>query len=573
MAFPAPRGAPLFTKVVLAFCAVLVPLYLLGSLIYLAGAQALRNRLLQAEVSQLQTAAHRLEQEYEHVATMQRNYVENFGLRRFAVASGIMTTYDRMQSILAVQDDLTLLCAASPIVADATVDFPLLGRRVSRSQADSYPPEAGRVWNGGPQFLPRTLELRTVYPSNAAVAGVQFVLSITLDASQVAAIIASSTLSPSGQAFLTDASGAVLFGKPREPVGARSIQDAVSRAVGTRTGQVSIRAGRTAYLVSVVPVEGMSVWLTSVSPEWETLGPLSGYRRWFWALTALTAGLGGLFAFWISSAVRRPLAKLMGGFREVEAGDLGVQLSWEHRDEFGYLFARFNAMAASLDATLRRCIEQESLARHAELLQLQSQINPHFLFNSIYHIYRMAKDEDVPRIERYASHLGSYFEFITRGAGEDTSLAEEARHAGNYSEVQRIRFEDRISVDLGEVPERLRPLRVPRLIVQPLLENAYNHGLKDVVANGVVVVRYRDEGELAAVTVEDNGSGMTREELDRLSALLQIDSIPTGTAATGILNIHRRLALRFGPPGGVRLECSPLGGLRVSLLIPLREAA
>ncbi len=569
----APKGAALFTKVVVAFCAVLVPLYLLGSLIYLAGAEALRNRLLQAELSQLQSSAHRLDQEYEHVATLQENYVENYRLRRFAVASGIMTTYDRVESMLAIQDDLTLLCAASPIVADATVDFPALGRRISRSRADSYTPAPGGVWQGGPRFMAQRLELSTVYPPNAATAGVQFVLSITLDAAQINGMIAGSTLSSSGQVFFTDDAGAIVSGRPRSEEQARAIREAVAGAAGASSRQFSRAIGGTAYLVSLVRLESAPGWLASISPEWEILGPLGGYRRWFWALTAVTLCLGGLFAFWISSAVRRPIAKLMGGFREVEAGDLGVQLSWGSKDEFGYLFAQFNAMAASLDATLRRCVEQESLARHAELLQLQSQIKPHFLYNSIYHIYRMARDEDVPRIERYAQHLGSYFEFITRGAGEDTSLAEEARHAGNYSEVQRIRFQDRITVDLGEVPERLKSLRVPRLIVQPLLENAYNHGLKDVVANGVLVVRYRDEGSLAAVTVEDNGKGMTAEEMARLCALVAGGAPPNGVAATGIMNIHRRLALRFGPPAGVRLEPSTMGGLKVSLILPAPEAA
>ena len=346
---------------------------------------------------------------------------------------------------------------------------------------------------------------------------------------------------------------------------------AVRGATGP-TVQVQRTIGKADMLIGAVRADHFQGWAATVAPASDVLGPLTRYRIWFWALTALTVALGGLFAFWVSSAVRGPVARLMEGFHGVEAGDLTVNLPRSARDEFGYLFDHFNAMVRSLDSTLKRCIEQESLARRAELAQLQAQISPHFLYNSIYHIYRMAKDADFDTIERYALHLGSYYEFVTRGGAEETFLEDEARHALSYSEVQRIRFRGRITAELGEVPPRIARLRVPRLVVQPLIENAYNHGLRDVAANGVVVVRYGDDGTFASVTVEDNGRGMSGDELDRLNALLGGPGSAEGAARSGLANISRRLALRYGAGAGLRADRSPLGGFRVTLSIPCAEA-
>ncbi len=572
----APKGAVLFVKVLLAFCAVLVPLYVLAIFIYLAGTDALRTRLLEADLFRLQSAVKQLEQEYEHVATIQTEYVENYHLKRFAIASGIMTAYDRAQAILAIQDDLTLLCGASPLVADAIVDFPLARERISRRGVDAIPAgerAAPVPASAGPAFQPDRLELRTVYPPNYPRADVQFVLVIAFATGQIQDILAGSSLSPRGKSYLVDDEGKTLSARARDNGEESAIASVVRGAPAVPSRQARVSVGPVDSVITAVRADHFQGWAATVAPAGDILGPLTRYRTWFWALTVVTIVLGVLFAFWVSSAVRGPLARLMEGFRGVEAGDLKVHLPRSHKDEFGYLFDHFNAMVRSLDSTLQRCVEQESLARHAELAQLQAQISPHFLYNSIYHIYRMAKDEDFDAIEHYALHLGSYYEFITRGIDDDASLEEEARHALSYSEVQRIRFKGRIAVDLGDVPPKIVKLRVPRLVVQPLIENAYNHGLKDVPAGGVVRVRYHDGGGCASVTVEDNGQGMSTEEITRLNTLLRASGGAAGAALSGLANISRRLVIRFGAGAGVRVDHSSLGGFKVSLVIPLGEAA
>jgi two-component system sensor histidine kinase YesM len=371
--------------------------------------------------------------------------------------------------------------------------------------------------------------------------------------------------------LLIDQAGEAIVVAANDALAVREAAAVVRDAKSIDATQVTRRVGGSPWLMTAARVPSFSAWVLGASPALEVFGPLLGYRTWFWVLTGLTVALGGLFAAWISAAVRRPVVRLMEGFTKVEAGDLAVELAKQRDDEFGYLYDHFNAMVRSLDATMRRCVEQESLARHAELAQLQSQINPHFLYNSIYHIYRMAKSEDYESIERYALHLGSYYEFVTRSATDETYLEEEARHARNYVEVQRTRFRDRIRVDIADVPESICRLRVPRLIVQPLVENAYNHGLKETTADGVLLVRYLELGSVGGVTVEDNGRSLSDAELEKLARLISQADRGDGSPVSGIVNIHRRLRLRFGPSSGVRVERSSLGGLKVTLLVPLPE--
>jgi len=164
-------------------------------------------------------------------------------------------------------------------------------------------------------------------------------------------------------------------------------------------------------------------------------------------------------------------------------------------------------------------------------------------------------------------------------------------HGRNYLAVQRARFSDRIAVEIASLPESLADLRVPKLILQPLLENAYNHGLKDTLRGGLVRLRFEDAGTAALIVVEDSGrsgtgsgpgsgpdsgSGSDAGMLDRtvaeLSQELRNADLAGDGESSGLRNIHRRLHLRFGAFSGLRFDRSDLGGLKVCILIPLEEA-
>jgi two-component system sensor histidine kinase YesM len=247
-----------------------------------------------------------------------------------------------------------------------------------------------------------------------------------------------------------------------------------------------------------------------------------------------------------------------------------VRIDIRASDEFGYLYDTFNNMAASLENLIEISYQQQILAQKAELRQLQSQINPHFLYNSFFTLYRMAKDKDYENITAFLTYLSEYYRYVTRNAQMDVPLEDEVAHAYRYAQIQTMRFGERISISFGELPQKYCGIMTPRLILQPLLENSLNHGLKDVSAGGRLDVSFVEENGRLAISVADNGSGIGEAALAGLRREMDSSGNSNGSRSevTAIVNIHKRLRLKFGEPYGLRLQNAEAGGLRIEVLIP-----
>lgn len=178
----------------------------------------------------------------------------------------------------------------------------------------------------------------------------------------------------------------------------------------------------------------------------------------------------------------------------------------------------------------------------------------------------MARTGDMERVEQFTIQLGEYFRFVTRSASDEISLAQEIHHARTYTDIQLLRFSRRIRARFEELPEALAETKVPRLIVQPIIENAFEHSLERKEENGKIVVRFESGDGECRIVVEDNGSELSEEKLLELARTLANRDDTAET--TGMVNIHRRLAITFGERGGVRVARSGLGGLQVTLYFP-----
>ena len=161
-------------------------------------------------------------------------------------------------------------------------------------------------------------------------------------------------------------------------------------------------------------------------------------------------------------------------------------------------------MAHILDNLIHKVYEQKILTQRAELKQLQSQINPHFLYNRFFNIYRLAKDEDCENIVLFSKYLGNYYQYITRNAASEVPLSAEYEHAVNYCSIQKFRFDGRLEIRLSPLPEAFRSLKVPRMIIQPILENAFEHGLNQVPSPSLCLNIFQEDDALI-LSVENNG--------------------------------------------------------------------
>lgn len=243
-----------------------------------------------------------------------------------------------------------------------------------------------------------------------------------------------------------------------------------------------------------------------------------------------------------------------------------MELHYKKNDEFGYIYQQLNDIIGNIKVLIRENHEQKTLVQHAELKQLQAQINPHFLYNTYFILYRMARSKDTDNLITYTKYLGDYFKYITRNTFDEISLLEEVNHAKNYAKIQSVRFYHRIEVHFEDLPHEMQFVAIPGMLLQPILENAYEHGFNDTLNGGKLNIFYASEDDYNLIVVEDNGKGMTQVDIASTNKSLQ--SPATDIKVTGMINVHRRMRLKFGGESGVEVLAADSGGLRVVLRIP-----
>jgi len=343
-------------------------------------------------------------------------------------------------------------------------------------------------------------------------------------------------------------------------------------------------AGRHARSVRILITDLKSRFLS------QSLGAFSLYQRFIpgvlWSNAALVLAatlLGFSLLLRYSRRLTDPLARLAEAALAVGRGDYQTSIpSLDSRDEIGTLAGTFSGMQQSvrrsfLDLHTRAEVEKTLLEermqvlelnhrlKDAELLALQTQINPHFLFNTLSAGIELAGAEDAHRTSAFLENLAVFIRYALTPPDRFVAIADEIECVNRYIWLLTLRFRERFAFDVG-IDERILALEVPALILQPLVENAVGHGLADREAGGTVTVRGRWEGDEAILTVRDNGVGMSDDEI----AAVQSDTdLASPIHGIGLRNVIRRIQLSTNGLGRVELESSVTGGLEVRIRLPL----
>lgn len=285
---------------------------------------------------------------------------------------------------------------------------------------------------------------------------------------------------------------------------------------------------------------------------------------WLWQvmLTAFLLLEVGLFFYIIRKMISQPINRFVSTAQSLE--EEGVfQMSEQPTHDMDFLYQAFVSVSAKLKASLEQIYNDKLLAYQSEIKFLQAQVNPHFLYNSFYHLYRMAKMEDNEGVAELSRRLSSYYRYITRSDQNVVPLAMEYENIQDYTEIQTIRFGDRIQVDLEPLPAEFVQLDVPRFVLQPLFENAYNHGVEKITA-GRIRLRFEQKPDALVLLVENNGS-CSDEELASLTRYLE--STESGQKITALKNVKGRMHLLGGD---LTVSRGTLGGFCAALTLPLK---
>jgi len=331
-----------------------------------------------------------------------------------------------------------------------------------------------------------------------------------------------------------------------------------------KDGYRVVTVGGERYLVYALFSEELPWSLVDYAPLEDILAPVTYSRNLFYVTAALLLLMGVGAAYLIYSQVQVPIRLLGEGAERLERGELSTRIRNVKHGDFTRLFGQFNRMAARMQHLIEKVFREELRAKEAVMKQLQSQINPHFLYNSLAFIVSMAQLKRTEPVISMAYSLADYYRYTTRNEKLDATVREEIAFVSNYVEIMDMQLR-KISYRL-DVPEALAGLHVPRLLFQPLVENSILHGLEPKEGPGAIRIEGRVEAGFVVFVVEDDGAGMEDDALRRLNESLLA---PDGEGdIRGLRNVHQRIAHRYGAGAGLTLSRAASGGIRATLRWP-----
>ncbi|MFC4322392.1 sensor histidine kinase [Litchfieldia salsa] len=292
------------------------------------------------------------------------------------------------------------------------------------------------------------------------------------------------------------------------------------------------------------------------------------------SLIILTVGTSIIFIiflyFIITSKLILPLRVLQYKMNQASSGDFTVKINNHSSDEIAQLGQNFNSMIYKIKTLLDKSVNEQKQLKIAELKTMQAQINPHFLYNTLETIIWMAEAKNTPKVIEITKALSHFFR-ISLSKGKDLILLkDEIEHIRNYLVIQKMRYQDILDVTF-HLNEDILKYEIIKLTLQPLVENAIYHGIKNKRGKGFVRIKgdFTPEGYIC-IDVIDNGIGMSEEKLEdirlQLSRGIPFDKDKGGF---GMVNVHNRIQLHYGTPFGLKINSWYGSGTRVSLIIPV----
>ncbi|MDQ0113515.1 cache domain-containing sensor histidine kinase [Paenibacillus harenae] len=273
-----------------------------------------------------------------------------------------------------------------------------------------------------------------------------------------------------------------------------------------------------------------------------------------------------IISIYLSSVITRPIKKLMSNILLVEKGQFEHVEDIHSRDEIGLLSTRFNRMSRELKGLVSQIQQEEMKKAAAEIRALQSQINPHFLYNTLGSVKWIASMQQADTIVVMTEALIAMLRYAARAEGAMVSVREELDNLRNYMTIQQVRYYNRIRMDIF-ADETLLEQRMPKLILQPIVENAIFHGLAEKEEDGIVTIRIARGENGFIIDVHDNGEGMDEETLRLIKASLAGEA--DNGESIGLHNVQRRIQLHYGNRYGI--ECNSAKGAGTTFRIGLPE--
>ncbi len=560
----------LFAKMLTFLAMLLIVIAVLYGYTVTTTTNSVKQELQASHLKQLEFLLSQIENNIDQLALNAYNLLHDPSLRDYANLPSIAHLLERNDLRLTIMEKLALQSTASAWSNSITIYFPATGDVLSsdpqrRSSSLDVLSPLSPNWNYTPSGTGNSHSGEFVLRIADTEQSSALMLEAAFPAENIRSML--DAFKQYGDPFLYQPSGRLITNYDADSVTIHEItRQLSSMSLGDKLSTVTELNGQS-FLLNAVSSSSTGWYLIDFIPLENVLHPIRESTTLFaWATVALLA-LGIGFAFLLYRNVMRPIRKLVSSLSRFKEGDYGVRIGVIPALEFRILTEGFNEMAKRVGDLIDKVLAEQLRAKEAEFKQLQSQINPHFLYNCLFFIKSKAKVGDTESVEAMALSLGEYYRYMTRSENGMVPIQGELDLLDNYLAIQNLR-KQRIRYEI-QVPEPLARMQIPRLLLQPLVENAVLHGIEPKPGLGTI----RISGQLLdngfSLAIADDGIGMSKEKLKQLTDALS-RPIEAGVGY-GVWNVRQRMLQQYGPGSSLTITSEQGSGTTITLLCMNQE--
>lgn len=395
------------------------------------------------------------------------------------------------------------------------------------------------------------------------------ILRVTVSKSHVVNILENAKPSESGQTFVVDNTGSNLFFPDESTV----LSQTEIQQILNDSGSGTVKTSRSLVVHRTLPSTGWTI--ISVAPNQEIFQAVYQLRVIALVMVVISLLLILIINIFLSKYIAHPILQLKALMQSATSGNLDIEIPQiDGQVEIMELYRSFDTMLSELKNLLNRVVTEQNNLKKSELRTLQSQINPHFLYNTLDSAVWAAESNNTDEVIDLITSLSSFYRLTLRSGMDVVSFDTEVHHVSYYLHIMQKRYRDILDYRIDVSPETLRA-RFPKIILQPIAENAIYHGIKNKRyakgEKGIIQISAQETADhFLEVTVSDTGIGMDEAETQSLWEKIQ-EGIPRSGQSYGLINVNLRLRLMFGEQYTLRLTSCPGSGTTIVIRVPLIE--
>ncbi|MFK9090126.1 sensor histidine kinase [Bacillus salipaludis] len=402
--------------------------------------------------------------------------------------------------------------------------------------------------------------------ANPTTREIKGVILIDLKLDFIKNVIESIKLGKSGFIFIMDKEGNIVY----SPVNSTVYRIHPKWLEEKESTPIEKKINNEKFQIIYNTIPGIGWKIVGVFSLNETTKVVSKVQAFTLIIAVITLLIGSIISLFFASTITKPVKKLMTLMEKVEEGRLDLRFQSKYNDEIGQLGNSYNKMIQKVEELIDLVYIEQQSKREAELKILQAQIKPHFLYNTLDTIQWMATEYKADKIVEMVNALTTLFRIGLNKGNEFITVEEEVEHVKSYLIIQMTRYESKIEYEI-DVDETAKNFYVLKLILQPLVENAIYHGIRNKRGKGKISISIRvKDDETLLFTVKDTGLGIEEEALHRLNHSLK-NMNDEHKKGYGLFNVNERIKLSYGDQYGLELKSEYKIGTTVIGVLPIKS--